>query len=79
MKKLDIIAAALVIVGGLNWGLVSVAEFDLVATLVGLEFGETNFASRVVYGLVGISAVYQVAQQHGIRRRWSRDPQVTTA
>jgi uncharacterized protein len=79
MKRLDIIAAALVVVGGLNWGLVSVAEFDLVATLVGLEFGETNFASRVVYGLVGIAAVYQVLQQQGIRRRWSRDPQVTTA
>jgi uncharacterized membrane protein YuzA (DUF378 family) len=79
VKKIDILAAALVIVGGLNWGLVSIAEFDLVATLVGLEFGETNFASRVVYGLVGISAVYQVAQQQGIRRRWSRDPQVTTA
>jgi uncharacterized membrane protein YuzA (DUF378 family) len=66
MKRLDIIAAALVVVGGLNWGL-------------GLEFGETNFASRVVYGLVGIAAVYQVLQQQGIRRRWSRDPQVTTA
>ena len=79
MKKIDILAATLVIVGGLNWGLVAVAEFDLVATLVGLEFGETNFASRVVYGLVGISAVYQIAQQQGIRRRWSRDPQVTTA
>ena len=79
MKKIDILAATLVIVGGLNWGLVAVAEFDLVATLVGLEFGETNFASRVVYGLVGISAVYQLAQQQGIRRRWSRDPQVTTA
>ena len=79
MKKLDILAATLVVVGGLNWGLVAVAEFDLVATLVGLEFGETNFASRVVYGLVGISAVYQVAQQQAIRRRWSRDPQVTNA
>ncbi|MBA2569216.1 MAG: DUF378 domain-containing protein [Actinobacteria bacterium] len=79
MKKLDILAATLVVVGGLNWGLVAVAEFDLVATVVGLEFGQTNAASRLVYGLVGISAVYQVAQQHGIRRRWSRDPQVATA
>ena len=79
MKKIDILAATLVIVGGLNWGLVSIAEFDLVAALVGLEFGETNFASRVVYGLVGVAAVYQIAQQHGIRRRWSLDPQVTTA
>ena len=79
MKKLDIIAAALVIVGGLNWGLVAIAEFDLVAALVGLEFGETNAVSRIVYGLVGIAAVYQIAQQQAIRRRWSRDPQLSTA
>jgi uncharacterized membrane protein YuzA (DUF378 family) len=79
VKKLDIVAAALVIVGGLNWGLVSLAEFDLVATLVGLEFGETNIASRIVYGLVGVAALYQVLQQGGIRRRWSADPRVSTA
>jgi uncharacterized membrane protein YuzA (DUF378 family) len=79
VKKLDIIAAALVIVGGLNWGLVAIADFDLVAALVGLEFGETNAVSRIVYGLVGIAAVYQIAQQQAIRRRWSRDPQLSTA
>ena len=79
MKKLDILAATLVIVGGLNWGLVALAEFDLVATLVGLEFGETNAASRVVYGLVGLAAVYQIAQQGAIRRRWSREPSLATA
>jgi uncharacterized membrane protein YuzA (DUF378 family) len=79
MKNLDILAAVLVVVGGLNWGLVAVAEFDLVAALVGLEFGETNAASRVVYGLVGAAAVYQIAQQGAIRRRWSRDPRVSTA
>ena len=71
MKKLDVLAATLVIVGGLNWGLVAVAEFDLVATLVGLSFGETNAVSRVVYGLVGLGAAYQIAQQAAIRRRWS--------
>ena len=60
-----------VIVGGLNWGLVALAEFDLVATLVGLDFGETNAASRLVYGLVGLAAVYQIAQHAAIRRRWS--------
>ena len=79
MKKLDIPAAVLVAVGGINWGLVALAKFDLVATLVGLDFGQTNAASRVVYGLVGASAVYQVLQQHAIRRRWSRDPRVATA
>jgi uncharacterized membrane protein YuzA (DUF378 family) len=79
MKKLDILAAVLVIVGGLNWGLVAVAKFDLVATIFGLDFGQTNPASRVVYGLVGLSAVYQVLEQAAIRRRWSRDPRLATA
>jgi uncharacterized protein len=79
MKKLDILAAVLVAVGGINWGLVAVAEFDLVAALVGLTFGETNAVSRTVYGLVGAAAVYQIAQQHAIRRRWSRNPRVSTA
>ena len=58
MKKLDLVAAALLIVGGLNWGLVAIAEFDLVAWLFGEDFGTTNAASRVVYGLVGLAAVY---------------------
>ena len=71
MKQFDVLAAVLVVVGGLNWGLVALAEFDLVATLVGLEFGETNVVSRVVYGLVGLAAAYQIAQQAAIRRRWS--------
>jgi uncharacterized membrane protein YuzA (DUF378 family) len=49
-----------VIVGGLNWGLVALAEFDLVAWIFGLDFGETNAATRVVYGLVGLAAVYGI-------------------
>ena len=60
MKSLDILAATLLIVGGLNWGLVAVADFDLVAWIVGLEFGETNAVSRFVYGLVGIAAIYAI-------------------
>jgi uncharacterized protein len=60
VRKLDLLAATLLIVGGLNWGLVAIAEFDLVAALVGLEFGETNALSRIVYGLVGLAAVYGV-------------------
>ena len=79
MKKLDILAAVLVVVGGLNWGLVALAKFDLVATIFGLDFGQANAASRVVYGLVGLAALYQVVQQAAIRRRWSRDPRVATA
>jgi uncharacterized membrane protein YuzA (DUF378 family) len=62
MKKLDALAAALVVIGGLNWGLVAIAEFDLVAWIFGLEFGQTNAASRIVYGLVGLSAIYQATR-----------------
>ena len=59
MKKLDTIALVLTGVGGLNWGLVGLFRFDLVAAVFGgMEFGETNPASRVVYTLVGLSAAY---------------------
>lgn len=58
MKALDFVAAILLIVGGLNWGLVAIGEFDLVAEIVGESFGETNALSRIIYGLVGLSAVY---------------------
>jgi uncharacterized membrane protein YuzA (DUF378 family) len=79
MKKLDILAAVLVIVGGLNWLLVAVAEVDLVATLVGLDFGETNAVSRIVYGLVGLAAVYELVTLGSTRRRASHDQRVATA
>jgi len=63
MKKLDIAAQALLIVGGLNWGLVAVAKFDLVAAIAGgLDFGETNAFSRLIYGLVGLAAVYELVR-----------------
>ena len=74
MKKLDLLAIVLLIVGGLNWGLVAIARFDLVATVFGLEFGETNALTRIVYGLVGLSAVYVAAQLRAISRRWASQP-----
>ena len=59
-NRLDAAILVLLIVGGLNWGLVSIAEFDLVAWIFGgMEFGETNWASRIVYGLVGLAALYE--------------------
>ena len=67
MKALDGLAATLLVVGGLNWGLVAVAEFDLVAWIFGEEFGTTNAASRIVYGLVGVSALYGIASLLGHR------------
>ena len=68
MKKLDVIAAVLLVVGGLNWGLVGLFNFDLVATL----FGDASFLSRLVYSLVGACAVYQGLQWKAIQRRWGR-------
>ena len=65
MKTLDTLATALLVVGGLNWGLVGAAQFDLVATL----FGPMSLLSRIVYVLVGLSAVYYALQWQGIRRR----------
>ena len=54
MRTMDTLATALVIIGGINWGLVGLAQFDLVATLL----GEMSVASRAVYALVGLSAAY---------------------
>ncbi|MCM2339316.1 MAG: DUF378 domain-containing protein [Burkholderiales bacterium] len=54
LNVLDWVALVLVIVGGLNWGLVGIMDFDLVSTI----FGDMSVISRVVYTLVGLSAVY---------------------
>ena len=74
MKGLNAAAAALLVVGGLNWGLVALAEFDLVAWIFGEEFGTTNAASRLVYGLVGLSAVYAIASVLSRRSRSAQHP-----
>jgi uncharacterized protein len=75
MKKLDVLAATLVLVGGLNWGLVAVAKFDLVAWICGgMDFGETNAASRVIYGLVGLAAVYGIGSLLTAGRRTHARP-----
>lgn len=57
MQYLKALALLLVIVGGINWLLVGIARFDLVAAITGATFGETNAISAVIYILVGISAV----------------------
>jgi uncharacterized membrane protein YuzA (DUF378 family) len=57
MQYLKALALLLVIVGGINWLLVGIAKFDLVAAITGATFGETNAISAVIYILVGISAV----------------------
>lgn len=51
---MDFLGLILVVVGGLNWGLVGILNFDLVAAI----FGDMSALSRIVYSLVGIAAVY---------------------
>jgi uncharacterized membrane protein YuzA (DUF378 family) len=74
MRKFDVIAAALVIIGALNWGLAGVFHLDLVAALFGMRFGETSALSTVVYGLVGIAGLYQTLSWKSIQRRWQAVP-----
>lgn len=70
MKKLDVIAAALVIIGALNWALAGTFHLDLVAAVFGMRFGETSVWSSLVYGLVGLAGVYQALTWKSIQRRW---------
>ena len=59
MRQVDMVATLLLIVGALNWGLVGVAQFDLVAALFGMRFGETSMLTSLVYTLVGLAGVYR--------------------
>jgi uncharacterized protein len=56
MKSLNLLTLLLVIVGGLNWGLVGLFDFDLVAAI----FGNGSVLARLVYILVGASAIWQI-------------------
>ncbi len=69
MKALDVLTKVLLIVGGLNWGLVGAANFDLVAAI----FGAQSLLARVVYMLVGLSALFQAI------RMFMPEPSMKTA
>jgi len=66
MRTVDVIAAVLVVVGAMNWGLVGAAHTDLVALLCGAG----SILSSVVYVVVGLSGLYQALQWKAIQRRW---------
>ena len=69
MKFLDILAATLLVAGGLNWGLIGLFQVDFVATVC----GESQALSRLIYTAVGASAVYsvlQVVSLTAVKRRW---------
>nr|WP_317333092.1 DUF378 domain-containing protein [uncultured Romboutsia sp.] len=58
------IALILVLIGAINWGLVSLFKFDLVAAILAGSgnFGSVSTISRIIYGLVGLSALYLIVQ-----------------
>lgn len=64
LNMLDWVALVIVIVGGVNWGLVALMDLDLVATL----FGDMTMVSRIVYGLVGASAVYMAVMARSLSK-----------
>lgn len=55
---LDVIALILTVIGGINWGLIGIFQFDLVAWLFG---GQSAVLSRIIYTLVGIAAVWCIS------------------
>jgi uncharacterized membrane protein YuzA (DUF378 family) len=67
MRTIDVIAAILLVVGGINWGLIGLFNFDLVETL----FGSAPLFVKSVYSLVGVAAVYQILSLKGIQTRWN--------
>lgn len=79
MKTIDVITTILVVVGALNWGLVGLADFDLVAALFGMRFGETSALTSAVYLLVGLAGLYQGLFWKAIGRRWQAQPHAVRA
>jgi uncharacterized protein len=73
MRTLDVITFVLVIVGALNWGLIGLFDFNLVAAI----FGPMTFISRLIYILVGISAIYQAVAVKTIISHWCPAPSRT--
>ena len=66
MKGFDVVAAVLLVIGGLNWGMVGFYGQDIVSSLL----GSMSPASRLVFGLIGLAALYEVTMWRAIQRRW---------
>jgi len=75
-NTMDTTALILSIIGAINWGLVSLFQFDLVAWICG---GQTAFLSRVIYGLVGLAGLWCITLLFRRDRESDRDSQRRTA
>jgi uncharacterized protein len=62
VKTLNVVALALIIIGGVNWGLVGLFDFDLVGAIFGTSaaVGDRNALSRIIYILVGLAALWGI-------------------
>lgn len=67
MKGLDVTAMVLLVIGGLNWGLVGFFGFDIVSAI----FGANTAVTRFIFCLVGLAALYEVFMWRAIQSRWS--------
>jgi len=67
MKYIDLVAAVLVLVGAINWGLVGLFQFNVVSTV----FGDPATLGRLIYILVGVSGVFVALQWKAIQDRWT--------
>ncbi len=56
MKVIDKIALILIVIGAINWGLIGIFNFNLVAAI----FGDMTILSRIIYGLVGVSGIWGI-------------------
>lgn len=78
MKVLEVLATVFLLIGGLNWGLIGFFDFNLVAAL----FGEGSVISYFIYGLVGLSALFETLDLifgfRSMQHRWCALP-LTTA
>lgn len=70
MKVLEIIGAVFLLIGGLNWGLIGFFDFNPIAAM----FGEGSVISSLIYGLVGVSAVFECLDMvfgfKSVKSRW---------
>lgn len=70
MKIVDVISAVILAFGGLNWGLIGLFGFNLVEAV----FGPMSIMSRIIYCVVGLSALYEIIMFRTIQRRWECKP-----
>ena len=75
MRTVNIVTLLLVIVGAVNWGLVGLFQFDLVAALFG---GQQATLSRIIYSLVGLAGLYQLVPLMSALSSGADNPQLAT-